>query len=602
MSDGRRFRRQLQRLTAAPVTNVPEALAALEFVESLSLSAPGDGGRCLVRTFAQHGGFAWLAQALAVLTQTRPSSASRSLAVPLSHAQLCEVPVVPLGLPARRDSPAPKDAVPRLLQFIARSLRLARYDALCTAARSPLLPLLTHLFVTHRELPVVTACVDSLGTLAATEREFALLILSAADVVGRMDALWPTLPTPPPASSATPSTASPVALWRRMAAALGIDMHHDGIGPGGRTSGGGRAAPFLPQWLRRGSATARCRGIRILSLDGGGTRALISIGILRELERRTDRRIHQLFDLIGGTSTGGILAIALGVAQRSLDECEQLYRDVSGKVFVAPSNRAGHWFGVGKLLLSRGYYDSAALESLLRSLAGDATLIDSRAVETAAADPPHVFCVSTLMSHTPATPYLHTNYAPPPGRTPRYRYSAHHRLYEALRATSAAPTYFDAFENGGQVFCDGALLVNNPTAIAYHEARLLWPDAPISALVSVGTGRCDVRLLKEQAARRGAADGHRDSIFELARTLLSSATDTEAVHHAILDLTHGRDFYFRLNPEIQPVNMDEARAEKLVELQAYGRHYVQQHRVVLEALAHKLLQAERPRTNIPSAM
>ena len=60
------------------------------------------------------------------------------------------------------------------------------------------------------------------------------------------------------------------------------------------------------------------RGVRILALDGGGTRALVTIEMLKELEAQTGRRVHELFDVVAGTSTGGILAAA--IQERLSDE------------------------------------------------------------------------------------------------------------------------------------------------------------------------------------------------------------------------------------------------------------------------------------------
>lgn len=286
----------------------------------------------------------------------------------------------------------------------------------------------------------------------------------------------------------------------------------------------------------------------------------------------------------------------------SLAECELLYREFCGKVFSTPTSRAVRWLGMGRLLFSRGYYDSAALERFFRAFAGEMNLIDSRAVAHIADDPPCVFCVSTIVSENPAAPFLHTNYAPPPESKPRYRYAAHHRVYEALRATSAAPTYFDAFRCGSETFCDGAILVNNPTAIACHEAKLLWPDLPIDVLVSVGTGRCDPRLVSEPNQRVATAGSSGDSIFELARTLLSSATDTEAVHHAILDLTHGRDMYFRLNPDVAPLSMDESRIEKLEELVQVTRKYIEQNTKQFSHIAEKLSAGAARKEHLRAAL
>ena len=68
------------------------------------------------------------------------------------------------------------------------------------------------------------------------------------------------------------------------------------------------------------------RGVRILCMDGGGMKGLSTVKLLRQLESSTGRRIHELFDLICGTSTGGILAASLALQQYTLDDCEEMYR------------------------------------------------------------------------------------------------------------------------------------------------------------------------------------------------------------------------------------------------------------------------------------
>ena len=75
-----------------------------------------------------------------------------------------------------------------------------------------------------------------------------------------------------------------------------------------------------------GRSPIRGRGVRILCMDGGGMKGLATLRMLRELERCTGKPIHALFDLICGTSTGGILAASLALQQFTLDDCEQIYR------------------------------------------------------------------------------------------------------------------------------------------------------------------------------------------------------------------------------------------------------------------------------------
>jgi predicted acylesterase/phospholipase RssA len=79
----------------------------------------------------------------------------------------------------------------------------------------------------------------------------------------------------------------------------------------------------------RGRPVAK-QGLRILSMDGGGMKGLATVQILKEIEKGTGKRIHEMFDLICGTSTGGMLAVALGIKLMSLEECEEIYKNLGG--------------------------------------------------------------------------------------------------------------------------------------------------------------------------------------------------------------------------------------------------------------------------------
>jgi patatin-like phospholipase/acyl hydrolase len=80
------------------------------------------------------------------------------------------------------------------------------------------------------------------------------------------------------------------------------------------------------------------RGLRILSFDGGGTRGVLSVAILRELCNRVGKQPYEIFDIICGTSTGGILAVLMGSKKMSVTETEYLYDEFIDKVFGKKSN------------------------------------------------------------------------------------------------------------------------------------------------------------------------------------------------------------------------------------------------------------------------
>ena len=69
--------------------------------------------------------------------------------------------------------------------------------------------------------------------------------------------------------------------------------------------------------------------------------------------------------------------------------------------------------------------------------------------------------------------------------TSNYRGSSRFKTWEAVRASSAAPGFFDDFRTQGLVFQDGALIANNPSSVGLHEAKHLWPKEELQCLVSL---------------------------------------------------------------------------------------------------------------------
>lgn len=95
----------------------------------------------------------------------------------------------------------------------------------------------------------------------------------------------------------------------------------------------------------------------------------------------------------------------------------------------------------------------------------------------------------------------------------------------ALRATTAAPTVFKPVVMGNDIYSDGGLVASNPTAIAIHEARALFPDIPIELCVSCGTGE----FISEKYSPNFGWDG-------IANHIIKSATDTAKTHWVLEDI------------------------------------------------------------------
>jgi patatin-like phospholipase/acyl hydrolase len=234
---------------------------------------------------------------------------------------------------------------------------------------------------------------------------------------------------------------------------------------------------------------------RILSLDGGGIRGCVSLGFLEQIEqtirdRTNDDRatLADYFDLIGGTSTGAIIAALLALG-RSVTDITEAYLTLGTRVFAKRPWRTRVPFIGSKLYTA---WSVAPLEALAKELFSEKTTLASPAFETG-------LCIVTKRADTFSTwPYLNH----PKGRF--YPENADIPLWKLIRASSAAPTYFkpiriDVGSVGKPdygVFVDGGVsMANNPALQLVLVATLKgypfnWPTgAEGLLLVSIGTGR-----------------------------------------------------------------------------------------------------------------
>jgi hypothetical protein len=233
---------------------------------------------------------------------------------------------------------------------------------------------------------------------------------------------------------------------------------------------------------------------RILALDGGGTLGIIELAFLERIETllRAARggdpgfRLCQWFDLIGGTSTGAIIAACLATGM-SAGEVTQLYLDLAPRAF-----RRRRWRITG--LTAR--FDAAPLARFLQEIFGSQTL-DSDDIRTGLAIMARRYDTGSpwLISNNPRAPYWHD----PPDR--RYRGNRHYRLASMIRASTAAPGLFRPElveivegEPAG-LFIDGGLSpYNNPSLslLMLSQARafgLQWKMSPENlSLISLGAG------------------------------------------------------------------------------------------------------------------
>ncbi|KAF5280276.1 hypothetical protein FQR65_LT03084 [Abscondita terminalis] len=321
------------------------------------------------------------------------------------------------------------------------------------------------------------------------------------------------------------------------------------------------------------------RGIRILSIDGGGTRGLLVIEMLRKLEELTEKRIHDMFDFVCGVSTGAIIASSVGMFRRDLDTLTALYRDISTKVF----SQSPIW-GTGNLVWSHSYYDTTLWEKHLKEYFGQEELIQS------ARDPkcPKVAVLSAIVNQTTISPYVFRNYSLPWKVQSQYMGSHNHKIWEAVRASAAAPTYFEECKLGNLLHQDGGILVNNPTAVAIHEAKQIWPNSPIQCVVSFGTGRSIPGHIDFSNIQISNASSWKTKFLKI----LDSATDTEAVHTMLNDLLPG-NVYYRFNPYLtEMIGLSEINPKKLEQLERDALMYLRRNEDKFQEAARVLCESK----------
>jgi uncharacterized protein len=239
---------------------------------------------------------------------------------------------------------------------------------------------------------------------------------------------------------------------------------------------------------------------RILSVDGGGIRGCASLAFLEHIEATIRKRtgneqatLSDYFDLIGGTSTGAIIATLLALG-RSMAEVKSNYLELGTQVFSKRRLRTRLPI-VGRKLFTA--WSAAPLEKLAKTLFSEKTTLGSPALVTG-------LCIVTKRADTFSTwPYINH----PGGRF--YAENADIPLWKLIRASTAAPTYFEPMlvEIGSAgkadygAFVDGGVsMANNPALQLFLVATLKgfpfrWSTgADRLLLVSVGTGRHQRRL------------------------------------------------------------------------------------------------------------
>jgi uncharacterized protein len=319
--------------------------------------------------------------------------------------------------------------------------------------------------------------------------------------------------------------------------------------------------------------------IKILSIDGGGIRGLIPAYIMDEIEQRTGRPIAELFDYVAGTSTGGILGLALtkdggdGRPQYTAMDAIRLYREHGARIF---SRTVWHRLrSIGSLIDE--CYPADGIEAVVEEYFDDARLKDALA---------NVIVTSYEIERR--IPWFFRS------ERAKLRPDYDFPIKQVARATSAAPTYFEPCkidsENGLDYYAlvDGGVFANNPTMCAFVDAKMAHPDADF-LVVSLGTGQLTRQFAYESAVSWGLIQW----VQPVINILMQGVSETVGfqMQQVLPDREDGQRHYYRFQAPLIEGNddMDDASRTNMRVLQLVAEGLIRDNNSEINQLCRDLI-------------
>ncbi|KAI1505709.1 hypothetical protein F5X99DRAFT_215888 [Biscogniauxia marginata] len=246
----------------------------------------------------------------------------------------------------------------------------------------------------------------------------------------------------------------------------------------------------------------RYAGSRTLCLDGGGIRGVVQLQVLREIEMilGPDLPIQLFFDLIVGTDTGGIIAIALGVKKWTVNSTIDKFKDLCREVFIPRKMSNVPLVGALSSLYHGSHYNTLPFEKALKRYFSEQPFFAGGANRSRVATSNRVAVTAETAIDRQAVVFANYNRPDPPNKTLPYRFirsdapSKEIRIWEAARATSATSPFFKAFlkADDNREYINSDMRYMCPIFVAHNESKLIWndiADALPDLLLSIGAGQ-----------------------------------------------------------------------------------------------------------------
>ncbi|CAG8393837.1 unnamed protein product [Penicillium salamii] len=305
-------------------------------------------------------------------------------------------------------------------------------------------------------------------------------------------------------------------------------------------------------------------GLCLLSLDGGGVRGLSTLYILKGLMDRLNqkrpkgspaRKPCEVFDLIGGTSTGGLIAIMLGRLEMDVDECIAAYIKLMKEIFGKPSKR-----GLSKLFGKiKPQFDASKLEGAINEVTNSCGAKTTDLFNDEANRNCRVF-VCSITQETKDIVRL---------RSYGKNLGIPATICQAARATSAATTFFEPVSIGARRFADGGLGAKNPVDEVEGEASDIWCENTgdlkplVKCFISIGTGNPGKKAMEDNLLK---------FVSKTSPELATQTEQTEKRFIAKWRQHYDSKRYFRFNVDqgLQGVGLAEYQEQGVIESATEG--------------------------------
>jgi uncharacterized protein len=294
---------------------------------------------------------------------------------------------------------------------------------------------------------------------------------------------------------------------------------------------------------------------QILSLDGGGIRGIFSAAVLAAIEEDLNVRVVDHFDLIAGTSTGGIIAIALGLGLTPR-EIVDFYLKEGAAIFANPFGRAS----LRQIFKSK--FDNAPLITALQKYFGDRSFGQSTK---------RLVIPSYNLGEDDVYIFRTAHHA-------RLRRDFKVPAWKVAQATSAAPTYFPIAQNVDQLrLIDGGVWANNPTMVAYIEA-VGTLSVPTDTIKILNLGTCESVNARSASLNKGGLWQWRKSALEV---VLRGQSASAAKHVRFLI---GSDNLLRIDPLVPADFLTLDSVRRSPDLVGKAAHYSRSHMPQIDAM------------------